>query len=252
MQKNIIFSHVVLLKNKSRTQNIPNKSIDFKKSTGLFELIISIILSLTAIPSFAGTLTNVIATASNTTAGATGVTYTLSFTTANTLARGENFLITFPATLVLPGFGSFIAPATSCDGNISISINGVPQTEATVINNSNCGTFANNRMQINLAQPIPAGSAVVLTIPNGTNPIPFPTSAFTRLDTAQSNGTPIDAPAVLPALTAAAPAAVAATPLPTLGDWTTGTIFAAIAAISVVSLRKIGVLVIRKPSGTPS
>lgn len=179
-------------------------------------LVLSCLMA-SAGPALAGTLTGVSATASSTAPGATGVTYTLKYTTATALsgADGDNlFHGSFPSTFSLPPCGA--AAPVSCNGFLTVSINGVPQNVATFTQGYFTNTFGNG-LQVKLASSasVAANSNVVIAISGNTNPTPFDTSPFITFRSIANGGTPIDEASPLPSFTAA----IAPQPVPTMTEW---------------------------------
>ena len=192
-------------------------------------------LLASAAPALAGTFTGVSTTASSTAPGATGVTYTLKYTTATALsgAVGDNlFHGSFPSTFSLPPCGA--AASIACDGFITISINGVPQNVAT-FTGYYTQTFGNG-LQIQLASSasVAANSNVVIAVSGNTNPAPFGTTPFLAFRSIMGGGNTIDQASPLPSFTAA----VVPTPVPTMTEWAMILLGLAVAAGGVVAIMR--------------
>ena len=135
-------------------------------------ILCSVVFVALSAPARAANLVNVSTTASSTAPNATNVTYTLTFTTATALNEYNRLLLAlFPPDVSLP----YTQP---CSSTISVSINAVPQNVATLL--GGVCSMAPNIIQLILGpgQSVSAGSIVQVTIPDGTNGNPFPTSSF--------------------------------------------------------------------------
>jgi hypothetical protein len=163
----------------------------------------------------AGTLTNVsVVSSSNTPSAPTTVTITYTLGTA--LVSGNNLTrVGFPAGSVALTNGGFDGPAAAfCTANMTLSLNGVPTTFASL--GGFCGTFSGTGVQVSTGIPIAAGTVVVLTLgPTiATNREEIVPAAMVEFRTSTSAGGTIDSPATMPTVTFGTP--VPALPLPVL------------------------------------
>lgn len=162
-------------------------------------------------------------TASSYSPGATGVTYTLTYTTATQIPGGAILLFAeFPPEVSLPTVTTI--PECVSDG-VTVRVNGVQQNISTFLNEC----LANASLVAMLVHAVlAAGSTVVVTIPDAVNGNPFIAAGFAFFNTATDTANP--PPSVQP------PAAPVGTP--TVSQWAFIALALMIAGLGYWKLRR--------------
>lgn len=187
-----------------------------------------------AAPAVAGTLTNVSAVASTNTAGATGVTYTLTYTIATAITPGVGLLAaSFPSNVTLPNISPGGAVGACAAAGVTVTVNSVAQTLSTFLNSCTVASPGTVQLESGFSTTVTAGSTIVVTIPNGTNGNPFTASSFLSFETEFDSASPL--PTLGPAAPPAGPAPIGT---PTLSEWAFIALAILIASLGYWKLRR--------------